>query len=39
MILQKPFLHADLVLKKHFLLISIFKTFVLLNIFVLIAGA
>ncbi len=34
MILQKLFQYADLLLKKHFLLLSILKTVVLLNIFV-----
>ncbi len=33
MILQKSFLYAD-VLKKHFLLLSVLKTVVLINIFV-----
>jgi len=34
MILQKSFKYADLVLQKHFLLLSMLKTVVLLNIFV-----
>jgi len=34
MILQKSFLYADLVLKYHFLLLSMSKTVGLLNIFV-----
>ncbi len=34
MIIEKSFLYADLVLNKHFLLLSMLKTIVLLNIFV-----
>jgi len=34
MILKKSFLYADLVLKKHFLLLLMLKTGVLLNMFV-----
>jgi len=34
MILQKSFLYADLLLRKHFLLLSMLKTVVLLNSFV-----
>ncbi len=34
MILQKSFWYADLVLKKHFLLFSMLKTVIPLNIFV-----
>jgi len=33
MILQKSFYYADLLLKKHFLLLSMFKTVELVNIF------
>ncbi len=33
MILQKSFLYADLLLKKHFLILKVLKTIVLLNIF------
>jgi len=35
MILQKSFIYANLLLKKHFLLLSMSKTVVLLNIFVM----
>ncbi len=34
MILQKSFYYVDLLLKKHFLLLSMLKTVVLLNILV-----
>ncbi len=34
MILQKSFWYADLVFQKHFLLLSMLKTVVLLNMFV-----